>query len=221
MTIFTQFVPDSRNGLAVTIRSADADHINEALKDLRDNPKVRVDQKHGYTKRFINGFYQSDLFQDGFGYLKSDDELQYDPESNMLLTVGMAIHGGRSVRQNFDETMARLAEHIYLNYHESKATFASNPNYKHGHTPKEGKTAEYSNLLLTNGFLVAMFVRYCMNSLQLLLRRKIKALIPLLIEKDEEDKVTAVANGQLLDPKKFQRYMEEQISGLLDHLVVK
>lgn len=221
MSLFAQFIPDGRNGLAVTIRSAEADHFNEALKALVNDPKADIEKEFGYTPRFIDGFRQADLFLDSFGYLKSDDEIQYDPETNALLAVGMAVEDGREFRINFDDMMARLAEHIYMNYHEARATSTGNTRFHEGRGSDKGKDIDHVHLSLTNGFMLAVFMRYCMCAFQLFLRRKIRVLIPVLIGKDPKGNLTAVANGQLLDPQKYQDYVEEQLKGLLDHLVVK
>lgn len=220
MSLFAQFIPDSRNGLAVTIRSAEADRFNKTLKALVNDPSTDT-EKHGYSKRFLDGFRQADLFLDDFGYLRSDDEIQYDEHSNTLMAVGMVVEDGRAFPVNFDDKLARLAEHIYMNYHEAKATAVKNTRYHTGRGSEKGKDIDHVHLALTNGFMVAVFLRYCMCAFQLFLRRKLRVLIPVLIDKDEKGSVSAVANGKLLDPQKYQEYVESQLHGLLDHLVVK
>jgi len=220
LTLFAQFLPDSKNGLAVVIRSAEAVQLTRALKATIADPKANP-EKFGYSKRFIEGFQQSDLFLDEYVHLKHDDEVQYDADDNTLLAVGSTVSGGKEVQDNFDDLTARLAEHVYMSYHEARTASASNTRAAAAHGSPKGKDIDRSLLTLSNMLMVGLFLRYTMTALQLFLRRRLKALIPVLIGKSKKGNVLAVANGMLLDPIKHQEFLKEQLSVLFDQLVIE
>lgn len=220
MTLFAQFTPEGEKGLTIAIHSAEAEPFIQAVKALEKNPKLKP-EKLGYTQRFIDGFRQADLFLDGWSRLKYDDEIQYDAETNMLLAVGLALEDGREIPVNFDRLTSRLAEHVYMSYHEAKKASLNNTKATASHGSTKGKDIDCSLLTMSNMLMVALFLRYSMTALQLFLRKRLKVLIPILIGKGKKGNVMAVANGTLLDPEKNQEFLAEQLELLLDNLVVK
>lgn len=221
MSIFARFSPEGAKGLILEIASTEADEFNSLLKELINDPNADVERR-GYNKRFLDAFRAADLFLDANDAINHDDALQYDAESNTLLAAGLAITEGRRVPlAEIDPKLERIAEHVYMNYHEARATAVKNTKYHEGRGSGKGKDIDHVHLALTNGLMLFVFLRYCMCVIQLLIRRHLNVMVPVKIGRDADGTVYAVADGDLLDPVAYQRHVENLLHVLLDHLVVK
>lgn len=220
VSIFARILLEGSDGLSLEINSAEADHFNAFLKALVNNPNLDV-AGHGYSLRLLDCFKEADVFLDSFSSIKHDDEMQYDAQENRLLAAGLAIEEGRRIPlPEVDPKLARLAEHIYMNYHEARATSAGNTKFHEARGSDKGKDIDRVHLSLTNGLMVALFLRLCMCVLQLRLRRKLNVLVPVRIGRDSGGELFVEADGELLDPAAYQSHVEGLLKELFDHLVV-
>jgi len=210
MSIFIQVSPDSTSGLTLHVQSASHEVLEKALRYVTSVGQKGAERKFGFTKEFLDEFAKTDVFPSGVNFLRVDDEFQYDAEDNTLVAGAKLYAHGRVIQFPDDPLLKRLAEHIHLQWAESHRNSDENDSFNEERDRQEGiivdKHITGINALLTQ--LLAIRMMLC--SFQYLLRKKLRAYVPVLIGTDDKGKVAAFVNGSLLDPRKLKDHILQQ-----------
>lgn len=216
MSIFIHVEPDSENGLTLHMQSVSYKLLDKAIRHVNSTGQRGAERKFGLTKKFFDDFAQTDVFPVGVSFLKMDDEFQYDTEDNALVAGAKIYTNNRPVAFDDDPLLKRLAEHIHLQWLEAHRgdEGSDNVEFRERYDQQEGIVVD-KHITSLNGLLMQLLaIRTMLGCFQYLLRKKLRAFVPVLIGTNDKGKVAAFVNGTLLDPKKLKDHILHQCTEL-------
>ena len=214
----------SRDGIAVQINSMVDDALNQKLEEVWNGGKKT---KH----RRPNGPNAQELFADhnmsqvdtvAYSPVKHDDDYQFDPADEHLMTRGKILTGNREI-ETTDKMLDTLAMHIY----ESVIVLAkSGPTQrlmkeskgKHGGSAK----AQSIMWLFKRVYFTMLCCRLFSACFQVMLLRKMEALLPLIFKKvttTKVEQVMAYIDSRYIDPDKHEAHLMERSQELMQDLL--
>jgi hypothetical protein len=208
MTTYISFNSDGRTGMTMNLAIVEKTSFEQFVEEAFKTSPAEAGKQYGFSKTVYKVFREAIVFPFGseIQMLKHNDAYQYDKDDNVLLANGVAYEGGREIElpdkglTEEQRHLKRLIETTFVQFSEVLDHWNS-PERKALHDAKTGIKQERKAMATLRETTQMLVARLMLNSIQEILRRQLRVLVPIMLQGESGKSAKMVVEGTLLDPE--------------------